>query len=624
MHTSSTEDAWLTWFREGRSSLQKELEQRFAACAPAAPSATDLLAELPRNLAHSSHLLAAQQLPFEGFYSANALEMLCYLSLQSLPRHSRLYANLHLDGEWHDGVELRAVHHAMLQHEPSLLKGKAVVERSENRMSISQAMDVEGIDVEGSRAKAAETAKMSLAERIIRAAKVEVDKSKSAADANAVGSAAGGDGGGSCGGALDAAALSVEVGDDDDVANGGAATAAAVVAAFGRPKAARAVHFGADAAGEGSAGECSADDDEDAIEAHAAAMAAAAGLSPSRHQRSADDSAELVGLLPGAVDQRARHASRSPSKSPQRSPGGRRAADPFAKMTSAERWAFRQAEVDAMRMRKRHLKEKRAKERSRHGGGGGLFGALSALFGGNARSRTADAHADQNEEDVDEAAAGWIYVDDFGREQGPFTTERLRTWLRKGYLTSERKVRHADRPNAPLKFLCEWPELDVLEISRRARSRWQKANRVVSIAAQAQRRAIGNSSDNLDNLSRAAQQRYARSAFGFDSVVNRIPYFRSTPLREWPPALVDAVVLIADLSAVDQLSHIIGHYDGHNLGAEMVVELLSLGFWYMRPMAFMAGGLPQVRLLLVASGCVWLRLVASDCVWLRLIASDCV
>ena len=38
-HVSSTEDAWLAWFREGRAALQNDLERQFEAAAPAAPAA---------------------------------------------------------------------------------------------------------------------------------------------------------------------------------------------------------------------------------------------------------------------------------------------------------------------------------------------------------------------------------------------------------------------------------------------------------------------------------------------------------------------------------------------------------------------------------------------------------
>ena len=107
--------------------------------------------------------------------------------------------------------------------------------------------------------------------------------------------------------------------------------------------------------------------------------------------------------------------------------------------------------------------------------------------------------------------------------------------MRKGYITSERQARQADRPGGALKPLWEWPELDVLEIQRRARKRWHKASRVVTIAAQAHRRAIGNSSELLDSINRAAQQRYARSAFGFDALLLRLPYFRQTPPKQWDP-----------------------------------------------------------------------------------------
>ena len=46
-----------------------------------------------------------------------ALELLCYLALQALPRHSRVYAHAYLGGSAHDADEMRAVHRAVLDHE---------------------------------------------------------------------------------------------------------------------------------------------------------------------------------------------------------------------------------------------------------------------------------------------------------------------------------------------------------------------------------------------------------------------------------------------------------------------------------------------------------------------------
>ena len=52
------------------------------------------------------------------------------------------------------------------------------------------------------------------------------------------------------------------------------------------------------------------------------------------------------------------------------------------------------------------------------------------------------------------------------------------------------------------------------------------------------------------------------------------PTARATLIgRRHPP-------LLAQLATVDVLSHIIGHYNSTNLGIEMVIELLSISFWY--------------------------------------------
>ncbi|KAL1526673.1 hypothetical protein AB1Y20_015376 [Prymnesium parvum] len=42
------------------------------------------------------------------------------------------------------------------------------------------------------------------------------------------------------------------------------------------------------------------------------------------------------------------------------------------------------------------------------------------------------------------APSEWVYVDDNGAEQGPFTTAKLLSWLKRGLLTAERQVRPAN------------------------------------------------------------------------------------------------------------------------------------------------------------------------------------
>ena len=69
------------------------------------------------------------------------------------------------------------------------------------------------------------------------------------------------------------------------------------------------------------------------------------------------------------------------------------------------------------------------------------------------------------------------------------------------------------------------------QVRVRARKRWHKASRVVSLAKAHQRHAL--SDEQFVEMARASQQRYARSAFGFDGLLLRFEYFRSTPPAEW-------------------------------------------------------------------------------------------
>ena len=50
-----------------------------------------------------------------------------------------------------------------------------------------------------------------------------------------------------------------------------------------------------------------------------------------------------------------------------------------------------------------------------------------------------------------------------------------------------------------------------------------------------------------------------------------------------------------DTAVADLLSHVMGHYNGGNLGPEILIELLSLCFWNMRPAEPLKGGLPPSR-----------------------------
>ena len=124
---------------------------------------------MPRGFdGHRDHLMRGSELPAAAFQGGGALEMLCYLSLQGLPRHSRVYCNLHLDGGWHDSLELRCVHTAIAEKEPGLLKGHAGPSQSlveadrdeHDEMNLEHAIDANQLQLEEDDAPAKERAKI--------------------------------------------------------------------------------------------------------------------------------------------------------------------------------------------------------------------------------------------------------------------------------------------------------------------------------------------------------------------------------------------------------------------------------------------------------------------------------
>lgn len=48
-----------------------------------------------------------------------------------------------------------------------------------------------------------------------------------------------------------------------------------------------------------------------------------------------------------------------------------------------------------------------------------------------------------------------------------------------------------------------------------------------------------------------------------------------------------------DTMVADVLAHAFAHYRGGNVGDELLLELIALGFWYMRPSEPLAGGLSK-------------------------------
>ena len=222
----------------------------------------------------------------------------------------------------------------------------------------------------------------------------------------------------------------------------------------------------------------------------------------------------------------------------------------------------------------------------------------------------------------DDDAVGWWYKDDFGREQGPFSTERMRIWIKKGYLTNDRLAKKTG--SEEFEPVSEWQELDASAGTRRAKGLWKTTRAAVKVGM-----VVGGTSQKIqggmkfDEIAAASQQRYARSSVGFDAMLLRSPFFRSTPPAQWPAALVDALTMIVELATADVLSHVIGHFDCTNLGVELLVELLSLCFWYTRPPVRLKEGLAQVIFapLNLAVQRQWCLVMKKLAVWRRSLAT---
>ena len=97
----------------------------------------------------------------------------------------------------------------------------------------------------------------------------------------------------------------------------------------------------------------------------------------------------------------------------------------------------------------------------------------------------------------------------------------MRNWISKGYLTHGRLARPLNSPPDALRAIWAWPQFNPgADIARsRAKDRWKKARRVVSLAAQHARTLKADES--FAAFNRALQQRYARSSFGFDALLLR-------------------------------------------------------------------------------------------------------
>ena len=372
----------VTWLRQWHALLARQLESHLAGLdsSNSVRKADELLENFPRGgEEYIQHLRAHMSLPITAFSEGQGLEMLCYMALQALPRHSRVYSNVHLGGGWHDACELRAVQTAVLKYEKQLKEATRL-----RRLKVEeQERDTE------TRSEKEEKARLALSFD-----EIDVDEADSDPDSDA------GGGGGDAGG--------------------------------------------------GVASQPSA---PNALIQQVLAMGTLGNEAPSSATQ-----AEPASLAPSRSNSQAGPASLAPSRSASQ-------AGPAAKPRS--RRPTRQAVMGRAAM------------------------------------------------------TGWFYIDDHKETQGPFSTNKMRAWISKGYLSNERLARSVNSSEDALRPIWAWPELNPgAEVAQsKAKLHWRLARKTLSVAAM-QARAL-RSDEAFNAFNRALQQRYARSAFGFDALLLR-------------------------------------------------------------------------------------------------------
>jgi len=174
----------VTWLRQWHALLARQLESHLAGLdsSNSVRLAEELVESFPRGSEeYTQHLRAHMSLPMTAFSEGQGLEMLCYMALQALPRHSRVYSNVHLGGGWHDASELRAVQTAVLKYERQLVEATRL-----RRLKVEeQGRDTHTISEKDEKARLAQSFD-----------EVDVDDADSEPDSDAGGDAGGGDAGG--------------------------------------------------------------------------------------------------------------------------------------------------------------------------------------------------------------------------------------------------------------------------------------------------------------------------------------------------------------------------------------------------------------------------------------------
>ena len=374
----------VTWLRQWHALLARQLESHLAGLdsSNSVRKADELLENFPRGgEEYTQHLRAHMSLPITAFSEGQGLEMLCYMALQALPRHSRVYSNVHLGGGWHDASELRAVQTAVLKYEKQLKEATRL-----RRLKVEE------------QERDTETEKEEKARLALSFDEIDVDEADS---------------------------------DPDSDAGGG----------------------GGDAGGDAGGGVASQPSAPNALIQQVLAMGTLGNEAPSSATQ-----AEPASLAPSRSNSQAGPASLAPSRSASQ-------AGPAAKPRS--RRPTRQAVMGRAAM------------------------------------------------------TGWFYIDDHKETQGPFSTNKMRAWISKGYLSNERLARSVNSSEDALRPIWAWPELNPgAEVAQsKAKLHWRLARKTLSVAAM-QARAL-RSDEAFNAFNRALQQRYARSAFGFDALLLR-------------------------------------------------------------------------------------------------------
>ena len=132
----------LAWFRKFYAGLLEQLLDKFDSDGKPKPNAAEELLTWPReSRSYRALLEELQGLAPDLFTDGNGLELICYLALQALPQHSRVYANVFLEGDRHDNMELRLIQRVMeVEASKTRAPGQAAAAQRLNQSHDTEAM----------------------------------------------------------------------------------------------------------------------------------------------------------------------------------------------------------------------------------------------------------------------------------------------------------------------------------------------------------------------------------------------------------------------------------------------------------------------------------------------------